>query len=58
MPPAEPAGRGGPSRKTPVVLLIVAALLLVARVATGVIEAGNPFGPQAPVQQQPVIQIE
>lgn len=55
MPPVE---RSGPSRRTPIVLLIVAVVLLVVRVATGVMEARNPLGPQAPVQKQPVIQIE
>src|SRR5262245_30972209 len=42
MPPAERTHPGGPSRRDPIVLWIVAAALLVARVATGVYEEKHP----------------
>ena|SRR5215831_13230821 len=42
MPPVEHAAPGGPSRRDPMVLWIVAAALLVARVATGIQEGRHP----------------
>ena len=42
MPPAEPAARGGPSRRDPKWLWVAAAALLVARVATGIYEERRP----------------
>ena len=40
MPPSNP--RGGPSRATPAVLVVIAAALLVARVALGIWDTNNP----------------
>jgi len=42
MPPVDAATPARPSRRDPLVLWIVAGLLLVARVATGLIEAKHP----------------
>jgi thiol:disulfide interchange protein len=42
MPPADAFAPKGPSRRDPTALWLVAALLLVARVATGVYEAKRP----------------
>jgi thiol:disulfide interchange protein len=42
MPPGERATPSGPSRRDPLVLWIVAAVLLVARVATGIYEEKHP----------------
>jgi thiol:disulfide interchange protein len=42
MPPAERTPPGGPSRRDPAILWIVATALLVARVATGVYEEKHP----------------
>ena len=44
MPPAETGTPSGPSRRDPVLLWAVAAVLLVARVATGVYEEKHPPG--------------
>jgi thiol:disulfide interchange protein len=44
MPPVDPAVPSGPSRRDPKLLWIVAAALLVARVATGVFEEKHPPG--------------
>ena len=38
MPPSETGPRGGSTRATPVPLLVVAALLLVARIASGLLQ--------------------
>ena len=42
MPPADGATPQGPSRRDPLVLWLVAAVLLTARVATGVYEGKHP----------------
>lgn len=42
MPPAERATPSGPSRRDPMLLWAVAAVLLVARVATGIYEEKHP----------------
>jgi thiol:disulfide interchange protein len=42
MPPAERVPASGPSRRDPMLLWIVAGVLLVARVATGIYEAKHP----------------
>src|SRR5215471_11912551 len=42
MPPADHAGPNGPSRRDPLVLWIVAAVLLAARIGTGIYEEKRP----------------
>ena len=44
-PAPAPAGRSGPTRATPVVLLALAGVLLVLRVALGIYEGVRPAEP-------------
>ena len=51
MPPVEPAVGSGSTRPLPRLLLLVAAALLVARVATGVWEERHPRQVELPVER-------
>ena len=55
MPPAEHAVASGPSRRDPAVLWLVAAALLVARVATGIYEEKHPPPPPDLVAWVPAV---